>query len=92
MSIEAHRIEDRTMTYAPDRYETDAGMIVGKTLAEAVAWARANPAAFAKTYVWWIRDDDAEAVIVDRDIQDEIDFASGEWFGPADAAKIGEAA
>lgn len=80
------------MTYAPDRYETDAGMIVGKTLAEAVAWARANPAAFAKTYVWWIRDDDAEAVIVDRDIQDEIDFASGEWFGPADAAKIGEAA
>ena len=61
------------MTYAPDRYETDTGEIVGKTLAEAVAWAKANPAAFAKTYIWWVRDDDCEAVIVDRDIKDEIE-------------------
>lgn len=59
--------------YAPDRYETDTGEIVGRTLAEAVAWARANPAAFARTYIWWVREDDAEAVIVDRDIKDELE-------------------
>jgi hypothetical protein len=61
------------MTYAPDHYETDTGKIVGRPLVEAVAWARANPEAFARTYIWWVRDDDAEAVIVDRDIKDELE-------------------
>jgi hypothetical protein len=32
-----------------------------------------NPAAFARTYIWWLREDDAEAVIVDRDIKDELE-------------------
>lgn len=74
------------MAYAPDRYETDRREFVGNTLVEAVAWAKANPEAFAKTHIWWLRDDDCEAIIVNRDIQDEIDFATGEWFEPGDAA------
>jgi hypothetical protein len=56
-----------------DYYETDTGKIVGRSLAEAVAWARENPDAFARTYIWWVRDDDAEAIIVDRDIRDELE-------------------
>jgi hypothetical protein len=55
-----------------DEYETDAREFIGYSLAEAVAWARANPAKFALTHVWWLRSDDAEAVIVDADIRDEI--------------------
>jgi hypothetical protein len=61
------------MTYAPDYYETDAGHIIGRSLSEAVEWARANPGAFSRTYIWWVRDDDAEAIIVDRDIKDELE-------------------
>lgn len=72
------------MSYAPDRYETDTGKIVGRTLAEAVAWARDNPAEFARTSIWWTRDDDCEAIAVDRDIRDELAFSTGEWFGPGD--------
>ncbi len=72
------------MSYAPDRYETDTGKLVGRTLAEAVAWARDNPDEFARTSIWWTRDDDAEAIAVDRDIRDELAFATGDWFGPGD--------
>jgi hypothetical protein len=80
------------MAYAPDHYETDRREVVGSTLAEAVAWAKANPEAFARTNIWWVRDDDCEAIVVDRDIQDEINFATGEWVEPADAAKLAEVA
>jgi hypothetical protein len=69
---------------ALDTYETDSGEVIGHTLADCVEWARQNPGAFAKTNVWWLREDDAEAIIVDRDIQDEINHATGEWFGPGD--------
>lgn len=72
------------MPLTPDRYETDSGTLIGHTLADCVEWARNNPEAFAKTNVWWTRDDDAEAIIVDRDIRDELAYATGEWFGPGD--------
>lgn len=71
-----------TKLWNADTYETDTGKIVGRTLAEAVAWARENPDEFARTSIWWTRDDDAEAVAVDRDIRDELAYATGEWFGP----------
>ena len=54
----------------PDYYETDSGKLVGNTLAEAAAWAKANPAEYALTHVWWMRSDDAEAIIIDSDIND----------------------
>jgi hypothetical protein len=75
---------------ALDTYETDSGEVIGQTLADCVEWARQNPEAFAKTNVWWLREDDAEAIIVDRDIQDEINHATGEWFGPEDVRKSPE--
>ncbi len=71
-----------TNLWNADYYETDTGKIVGRSLAEAVAWARDNPDEFARTYIWWVRDDDAEATAVDRDIRDELAYATGEWFGP----------
>jgi hypothetical protein len=67
-----------------DRYETDSGEVIGHSIADCVEWARKNPEAFAKTNVWWLREDDAEAIIVDRDIQDELNHATGEWFGPGE--------
>jgi hypothetical protein len=72
------------MASTSDYYETDTHEIIGRSFSEAVAWARQNPAAFARTYIWWLREDDAEAVIVDRDIKDELE-AEADALAPTSA-------
>ncbi len=67
----------RTDTAATrDRY-TVRGITIGRTLQEAAAWARDNADDFRTWMVMWERDDDAEVICVDSDINDLL-AAAGE--------------